>query len=188
MSDVAEALGALSLLLRARGLRWYVFGGQAAIAYGSSRVTQDIDVTVEVADTASFVRALSAGGFASRARDLEELARFGRVLPIVHERSGVPIDVVLAGAGIEAQFLANARDRMIANLTVPVAAAEDIVTMKLLAARPTDREDVVAILRAQRGNFDETRVRDMLTMLDEALEQGDLVPSFEEALKRAGHR
>jgi hypothetical protein len=47
-SSIADALRALATALDGAEVRWYVFGAQAAIAYGSTRVTKDIDVTVEL--------------------------------------------------------------------------------------------------------------------------------------------
>lgn len=188
MTDVADALAALSRVLTHLGLRWYVFGAQAAISWGAARVTKDVDVTVALGElsVSELIAQLDAAGFRSRATDLQELARTSRVLPVLYAATSTPVDLVLAGPGLEDAFLANTRERVIAGSTVPVAAAEDIVTMKLLAARPTDREDVVAMLRAQRGRFDDARVREMLAMLDEALGQSDLVASFDDARRRAG--
>jgi len=190
MTDVADALGALARVLGALELRWYVFGAQAAIVYGASRVTKDVDVTVALGElpVATLLASLADAGFVSRARDAAELAALARVVPVTHAASGVPFDLVLAGPGIEEMFLDNARERKVADVSVPVAAAEDIVTMKLLAGRPHDREDVVAILRAQRGAFDEQRVRTSLEMLDEALDQSDLAASFDDARRRAHGR
>jgi hypothetical protein len=186
-SAIADTLAALGHVFGELALRWYVFGAQAAIVYGSSRATKDIDITVEpgAVPVSEIIRRLHHAGFTARASDLEELARTVRVIPIEHAATGTPVDVVLAGPGLEESFAANARPLAIAGVEVPVAAAEDLVTMKLLAGRPHDREDVVAILRAQRGTFQIERTREMLTMMEEALDQGDLVASLDAALRRA---
>jgi hypothetical protein len=97
----------------------------------------------------------------------------------------MPVDVVLAGPGIEAEFLDGAVERTVEGVTVPVARAEDLVVMKILAGRPTDLEDVVAVLAANEGHFDEARSRNLLSLLEEALDQSDLLPSFENALRRS---
>jgi hypothetical protein len=52
-SPVAELLGDLAAVLRRLRLRWYVFGAQAAIAYGAVRVTGDVDVTVDLGSLAT---------------------------------------------------------------------------------------------------------------------------------------
>ena len=74
MPDVpspVELLTDLDRALRARGVRWYVFGAQAVTVYGRPRLTADVDVTVEVApeDTAELVDDLAAHGFVLRVSD-----------------------------------------------------------------------------------------------------------------------
>ena len=43
-----EVLASLAKVLRPRKIRWYVFGAQAAVFYGSPRMTMDVDVTIAV--------------------------------------------------------------------------------------------------------------------------------------------
>ncbi len=59
-----------------------------------------------------------------------------RVLPLVHTRSRLPVDVVLAGPGLEELFFSRVEERNVGEVRVPVAAAEDIVAMKVLAGTP----------------------------------------------------
>ena len=189
-STIAEALAALGAVFEGLGLRWYLFGAQAAIVYGSSRATKDIDVTVEIGPIApsELIARLLAAGFTPRATDLDELARTVRVLPIEHAATTTPVDVVLSGPGLEELFLANARTSLVAGIEVPVAAPEDLVTMKLLAGRPHDREDVIAILRAQGSALALDRTRETLSMLEEALDQTDLLASLDDVMRRASRR
>ena len=97
------------------------------------------------------------------------LAEANRVLPLVHARTRIPVDVVLAGPGLEELFFARAEQRPIGDVTVPVACAEDVVTMKVLAGRAKDLDDVAAILRAQRGTLDLYRARERLRQIERAL-------------------
>ncbi len=46
-SAAASTLADLASVLEDLGLRWYLFGAQAAIHYGNPRATADVDVTVE---------------------------------------------------------------------------------------------------------------------------------------------
>jgi hypothetical protein len=46
-SSLGDALGALAAVLDRAGVRWYVFGAQAVVAYGRPRLTADLDVTVD---------------------------------------------------------------------------------------------------------------------------------------------
>jgi hypothetical protein len=48
-----------------RDLRWYLFGAQAAIVWGSPRLSADVDITatIESAKLDSFIEAMSRHGF-----------------------------------------------------------------------------------------------------------------------------
>lgn len=167
-------------------LGWYLFGAQAALLYGSPRLTADADLTVQLGQVPveSLVDALTRHGFELRVDD-PAFIRTTRVLPILHRGSGFPADVVLGGPGLEEAFLARAVIRNVHGVKVPVAAAEDLVVMKVLAGRRKDEEDVVAVLSAQHGKLDLGLIRRTLRDLTEALAQDDLLPAFERLLSEA---
>ena len=180
-----ELLSALSPVL-ARWGRWYVFGAQAVIAYGVPRLSADVDVTVglDPDDPERFAREMDAAGFALRADD-PDFVRRTRVMPFVHLATGMPLDVVLAGSGLEEEFLARARALNIGGTTVPVIDPEDLVIAKVLAGRAKDVEDARTLWRLHGPRLDTGRIRRTLRLLEEALGQADLVPRFESIL---GHR
>lgn len=124
---IPEALARLAALLDGQGARWYLFGAQAAIIHGASRLSADIDVTVEVPLEAldPFVAALASGGFPARVRDVAAFVRETRVIPLVDAASGVPVDVVLAGAGPEEPFLARAQRVSLGEATISAAIMVD---------------------------------------------------------------
>ena len=189
-SPLAELLRALGCVLERLSLRWYVFGAQAAIVHGAARLTGDVDVTVELGalETATLVAALEGEGFALRVSDAEGFVERTRVLPIVHLGSGMPVDIALAGPGLEELFLQRVQLHTVENAMIPVACPEDIVAMKVLAGRPKDIDDVVAILAARADTIQVESIRDTLRLLEQALAQSDLLPTFEEALRRTGTR
>jgi hypothetical protein len=141
--------------MRALHLRWYVFGAQAVAVHGFPRATADLDVTVDLADVAPerLVRRLESAGFASRFSDAE-LVRATRVMPIVHEKTGLPIDVVLAGPGLEQVFLDAAETHRIGRCTIPVISREHLIVTKLLAGRPKDLEDVRELIAIAGADLD----------------------------------
>jgi hypothetical protein len=185
-SPLAEALAALGRVLGRLRVRWYLFGAQAALLYGAARLTADIDVTVQIGErgTAGLARALEEAGFRLRVRDVADFVAKTRVLPFVHDRSGMPVDIVLAGPGPEELFLKRRRRRQIEGVTVFVASPEDIVVMKMLAGRGKDEDDTLAILAA-RPRLKIARIRSALDLLERALGQSDLRPRFEQLLARA---
>lgn len=179
-----DALRELQEVLDRQGLRWYVFGAQAVVVYGLPRLTADLDVTLE----ASLERALALlplleqRGFATRAPEPEDLLRRARVLPLAHRSSGMAVDLVVAGPGLEEEFLAHRRFVDLGGLEVPVISPEDLVVTKILAGRPKDLEDVRGVLREQSGRLDLQRSRRFLRMLEQALHCSDLLPVLDRLL------
>src|SRR6185369_15404565 len=108
-SPFADVLASLASAFERAGLRWYLFGAQAAIIHGAARLTADVDVTVHLDDASPqvLVRALLDAGFTLRVPDPEFVERT-RVLPVIHAASGVPADIVFAGPGLEEMFLTRA--------------------------------------------------------------------------------
>lgn len=186
-SPVVELLAHLAAGLQEIDAPWYLFGARAAILHGVARLTADVDVTVRLPDSTTgdmLARALERHGFRLRVSEPDFVART-RVMPFVHEATGLPLDVVLAGPGLEDQFFERVVIREVDGLRVPVASAEDVVVMKVLAGRPKDQDDVVAIAAAQGETLNERAVRTTLEALERALAQNDLVPAFDAALARA---
>ncbi len=183
----AELLAALAEALSALRARWYLFGAQAAVIWGRPRLTADVDVTVRLdpEDPERLVRALSDRGFQLRVSLGDDFVRRTRVLPFVHQPSGLPLDIVLAGPGLEELFLERAVEVTVEGVTVPVISPEDLIVAKILAGRPKDLEDVRGILRERLSSLDIELIRSTLTLLEDALSQSDLRPPFESELARA---
>ena len=186
-SPLAEVLADLGRAFTALGVRWYLFGAQAAILYGAARLSADVDVTVALGErrVADLVAAIDAAGFEARVPAPAAFAETSRVLPVVHRATRMPADVILAGPGLEERFLAQAETRAIGDVMVPVASPPDLVVMKVLAGRPQDLEDVIAVLRAQGDSLDAGRARATLGELERALDRRDLVGTLDRALAQA---
>jgi hypothetical protein len=180
---VADLLADLARGLRALGVRWFLFGAQAAILHGAARLSADVDVTVDLGARSSreLVAALAREGFGLRVADAGGFVEATRVLPLVHLASRMPLDLVLAGPGLEEQFFTRVTERLVGRVRVPVVSAEDLVAMKVLAGRPRDLEDVAAIVRAHR-DLDVEGTRSTLRLLERALDRADLVVELERIL------
>ena len=150
-SPIGEVLAALEACFDSLGVRWYLFGAQAAIYHGVARLTADVDVTIlpEPHSTSELVSALEANGFRLRVTGTDDFVARTRVLPFVHSATRLPVDVVLGGPGIEQLFLERAETHRIEGVRVPIATVEDVVTMKILAGRPKDLDDAEGMLRAR---------------------------------------
>ena len=185
-SHIGEVLAALGTCFDSLGVRWYLFGAQAAIFHGVARLTADVDVTVlpEPHSTARLASVMEANGFRLRVTATDDFVARTRVLPFVHSATRLPVDVVLAGPGIEEQFLDRAEFHVLEGVRVPIATVEDLVTMKILAGRPKDLDDAKGMLRARSEEIDLGHVRRMLQLLEEALSQSDLIPQLEQLIRR----
>lgn len=185
-SPTDSLLAHLAGVLSQRAVPWYLFGAQAVVLWGRPRLTADFDVTVRLpdGDLSAFVADMAEAGFQLRVPDAQEFVRRARVLPFVHAPSGVPLDLVLAGPGLEEEFLRRVRWMAIAGRQIPVISPEDLLITKVLAGRPKDIEDVQGVLAAQAGTLDLGWVREALGMLEQALGQSDLLPVLEAELAR----
>lgn len=186
-SSLAELLADLRQGLALLGVRWFLFGAQAAILYGASRLTADVDATVDLGpqhDTTDLVRALDAAGFDLAVADVAGFVETTRVVPLVHRKTRMPVDVVLSGPGLEELFFSRVEHRAVAGTTVPVVAAEDLIAMKLLAGRSKDLDDALAIVIGQGDGLDMTQVRQTLRLLERALDRRDLEVELDRVLAR----
>lgn len=177
----AQLLAAVRDVLAGWGDRWYLFGAQAVILWGRPRLTADVDITVrlEPEDARGFCADMEGAGFQLRVSDPESFLARTRVLPFLHQPTQLPLDVVLAGPGLEEQFLQRAVQVDIEGVAVPVIAPEDLVVMKVLAGRPKDIEDARSVLAARMQTLDRERIRATLSVLEQALSRSDLLPLFE---------
>ena len=176
-----HALVAFAELAERLGLRWYVFGAQAVNLYGFPRATADLDLTIDLVRLAprALIRELEKAGFSARFAD-EEFITATRVIPVVHRATKLPIDLVIAGPGLEQQFLDEVQLQRIGNRRVPVISAENLIVTKLLAARPKDLEDVRELVASRGSTLDHERINELLALLEQALGQSDLLPLYQQ--------
>lgn len=166
--------------MRERGVQWYLFGAQAAIVWGSPRLSADVDVTASLdrAGLDGFIGTMRNHGFDIVFGDPEFIDRT-RVIPFVHRHSRMPLDVVLSGPGLEEEFLQRALSVDVAGTLVPVISPEDLIVTKILAGRPKDVEDIRGVIHERKESLDVARIRAVLRLLEQALTQSDLLPLFE---------
>jgi hypothetical protein len=173
LADLKDAFAALRV-------DWYLFGAQAALIHGAARVTVDVDVTVRLGKVtpARLAIALERHGFTLRVND-PSFVRTTRVLPVLHVRTSIPADLVLAGPGLEDTFLERAMVHEFGGVRVPVARVEDLIVMKILAGRDKDLDDVAAIVAARGPVLNAGEIQTLLAMVESALGQSDLIPTWE---------
>jgi hypothetical protein len=173
-----ELLAALAPVADRWG-RWYVFGAQAVVVYGVPRLSADVDVTLALVPDAPehFAREMQSAGFSLRV-SAPDFVRRTRVMPFVHDATGMPLDVVLAGSGLEDDFLQRAVATDLGGTRVPIIELSDLIIAKVLAGRPKDVDDARALWQLHR-DVDAQRIRQVLQLLEQALSQSDLVSAFD---------
>lgn len=183
-APVADLLAALAAVFSDLGHRWYLFGAQAVTLWGRPRMSADVDVTASVTDDSLpvLVEAMRRAGFEPRVRDLVAFVAKTRVAPFVHLATALPLDIVLAGSGLEDEMLERAVVVDVGGARIPVISPEDLVVVKLLAGRSKDLDDVRGVLRERASRLDLRRVRATLALLEEALDRSDLRPLLEAEL------
>lgn len=149
-------------------------------------MSADIDITAAIVSSHDeFVTAMEDAGFDLRVDDWRAWLDRTRVLPLFHRATGLPLDIVIAGPGLEEEFLDRAQEVDIAGMMVPVISPEDLVVTKLLAGRPKDLGDVRTILDERLPGLDLARIRRLLDLLEQALSRSDLAPEFAALLAAA---
>ena len=147
--------------------------------HGFPRTTADLDLTIDLGALTprALVSELSKAGFSPRFDD-DEFIALTRVIPVVHRGTKLPIDLVIAGPGLEQQFLDEVQLQRVGARRVPVLSPENLIVTKLLAARPKDLEDVRELIASRASSLDHRRIEELLTLLEQALDQSDLVPLY----------
>ncbi|MEJ7728516.1 MAG: DUF6036 family nucleotidyltransferase [Polyangiaceae bacterium] len=174
---ITDVLRALVEALQSAGLRWYIFGAQAVLVHGLPQQTADIDVTIDPAErgTLDILALLDRVDIRPRTSMFLEQAR---LLPLVHAPTGMAVDVVLAGEGIEEDFLARAVQVDLSGVVVPVLSVEDLIATKVVAGRRQDRQDILGILQQGRA-IDLVRLRATLAAFDAGLDGPRATETFD---------
>lgn len=157
-----------------------VIGGLAVQRWGEPRFTADADFSVLVQQGAEsdaiqgLLKQLSA-----RIEDAEEFAVRTRVV-LLKSGDDIGIDVVLAGLPYEARVIERSSLwAMDEAHNLRTCSAEDLVIMKVFAARDKDWADVTSILERQGGSLNLDLIREELKLLLAAKEADHLGQQLE---------
>ena len=132
--------------------------------------------------TSVLVEALARGGFDLLVTRPSFLATT-RVVPVRHRRTGIPVDVVLGGSGLEEIFAERAEKMRVGRAQIPVASATDMLVMKMIAGRPKDLEDARSLMAT--GSVDQASVEDSLRAFCDAVGESDALDRWRSLPLRA---
>ena len=113
-------------------------------------------------------------------------ARDHHVLLLLHEPSGICVDLILASLPFEQAALDSSVDVENQGVRVRVARPEDLIIYKLVAARPRALDDAEALLIAHGERIDHARLRRIVGEFAEGIEDPGRADVLEGMLARTG--
>ena len=181
------ALRELAAWLESQRIPYVLIGGIAASLLGRPRITQDIDVLAVLEEDAweEFLTSGTRHDFRPRITECLSFARRSRVFLLRHGATGIGSDVVLAGIPFEKDVVSRGRHTVLADLTVRLPRAEDLILMKLVAGRPRDIADVEGLIAAHDA-LDWDYVRRWAGEFAAALDASEIRESVERLRTKAG--
>jgi predicted nucleotidyltransferase len=151
--DFPAFIARIARELTGRQIPFMLIGGQAVLLHGQPRLTEDIDITLGVDPTKlDVVQELCVTlGLEPLPRDVSAFVRETFVLPTRHPETAIRVDFIFSTTPYERQAIDRAVRVTLEGVSVPFAAAEDLIIHKLFAGRARDLEDAVGVAR-RRGN------------------------------------
>ncbi|MGB3616404.1 MAG: hypothetical protein WBA10_21610 [Elainellaceae cyanobacterium] len=161
IQDSIQLAAELHRLFEAQGIAYYVTGGVAAIAYGESRTTQDLDVVLAIArdDVPVLAAALEAAGFYVPGVEDVVTGRLG-TLQVTQIDTISRADLMIAEDAPYEQLKFQRRQAysLPDKTGIYLASPEDLVVNKLRWGKGSQSQkqwrDVLGILKAQQENLD----------------------------------
>lgn len=164
---LVTVVSAVTDVLESHGIPHAVVGGIAAAIWGDARTTFDVDVLVCI-PASDQDRLLAAFGADARFPIEPTVLRMSSDLTIVRahfpdssesNRRLILVDCLIPTAKFADSVLARRSRAEFWGVPIWVISPEDLIVMKLLAARPKDQEDIRAILRNVGERLDRTYVQ-----------------------------
>jgi len=177
------ALEAQDACLKA-DLPFCVIGGLALQRWGEPRFTADADlsVLVEPGQEMLVVRKLLEN-LSSRIEETEDFAARTRVV-LLKSSQGIGIDIVLGGLPYERRVIERSSMWSVTDTSnLRTCSAEDLVIMKVFAARDKDWADVTSVLERQGRGLQLDLIRTELTPLLAAKEEPYLAEKLEARIR-----
>lgn len=163
---------------------YMVIGGFANLHWGRPRLTQDLDLKVDVeeSDWPALIRGLSSR-FKILVPDPAGFLLETRVLPI-ETATRVRADLIVGELPYEKDAIHRAVTLPIAGRGIRVCTAEDLILHKIISDRARDRDDVEGVIQTRGRSLDreylDPRVREMAA----GLERPDMVSFYEACLRK----
>jgi len=184
--DLLPVLSSLAEWLRDDGIPYAIIGGVAIGLVAEARATQDIDAIVwlDLENVASFIKSGAQSGFVPRISDPVDFARKTRVVLLEHADTNIGVDISCGALPFEQELIERAQEFKVRDVTLKVAAPEDLIITKAVAHRGRDLIDIENLLLAH-PDLDVARVRSWVQQFADVLEAPELINDLENILRHA---
>jgi predicted nucleotidyltransferase len=184
--DFALCLADIREFLRDLDDRGVVIGGVAVAILAEPRTTGDVDLTVlcSIDDLPRLMSAAAKHALNPRLLDSEAMARRTRMVLLVHEPTGLQVDVSLGIMPFEVEMVRRARTHVVKDIEVILPTPEDLIIMKAVAHRPKDLIDIESIAQAH-PDLDFQRVERWLQDFGRVLETPGLWDQVDRLIRPA---
>lgn len=175
MIELLHAAAEVQSFCRENGWNFCFIGGIALQRWGEPRVTRDVDLTVFTGfqNERQILESLLAR-FSARISNGFEFALQHRVV-LLQSRSGIGIDISLAGLPFEESVVARASDfQFLPDVSLHTCSAEDLIVYKAFANRSRDWADIEGILIRQGKMLDWDYIGRQLKPLVELKEEPEI--------------
>lgn len=170
---IADLLRFAIDVVERHNLRYMLVGSMASINYGEPRLTNDVDLVVELGldSVESFCAEFSDGEFYISVDAARRAVLEGRQFNVVHYLSACKIDIMFPrrDAWGEQQLRNRVRRRILPGIDGFVASPEDVVLGKLWYYQVGESEkhlrDIMGILRAGNVTVDESYINEWANRL-----------------------
>lgn len=154
--EFAVFIARIARELTSRQIPFMLIGGQAVLLHGQPRLTEDIDITlgVDPAELDVLQKVCAILGLEPLPEDVSAFVRETFVLPARHSETAIRVDFIFSTTPYERQAIDRAVRVTLEGVSVPFAAAEDLIIHKLFAGRARDLEDAVGVARRQGSALD----------------------------------
>lgn len=163
--DQSDLMRYLLDVLEDQKLRYGIAGSHASMAFGEPRLTNDIDVVVELNPTtlAPFIAAFPPADFYVSEQGAEFAATRGGMFNIIHPDSGNKIDVIVPATKFEREQLSRiVRIPVFVGRDASFISPEDVIIKKMVYFQEGGSEkhlrDIAGILRVLGDRIDQNHV------------------------------
>ncbi|SRR5579883_354788 len=150
---IPETMQRIATILEDLGLRYHFTGGLAATYYGDPRLTQDVDLVIQLEVGQPVTKALLnrlSSGYLIHEQAAMEAIQSQSIFQAIDEESMVKIDFHV-GEKIPGELGRSARCEIVPGVTAPLVSKEDAILSKLLWIRlgsgHKSRHDVKVMLK-----------------------------------------